>query len=261
MTVTLDDRFKLRRGTAANLATVNEVPFEGEIVYETDQGLADGKYKIKIGDGVTSYNDLPYISLGGGVESIVPGSHISVDTTDPKNPVVGVSSLTVSSSYAEGTAFPTSPAPSLDDKFYRTDLNLLCYYDGARWLTVHEYTCDFTGSNTLGSGTGNVSYGSPPGGSIYVTRWYFSSRVVSPNSPSSYWTFTLTYTQRATGATVTLASVDTHLLNYATLVFVPLSVVIESICDASIFVLSLSKTGSPGATYNFSSIAYRRVVT
>lgn len=62
MTVTILDRFRIRRGTAADLATVNEVPLADELVYESDQGLSDGKYKIKIGNGTTHYNDLPYLN-------------------------------------------------------------------------------------------------------------------------------------------------------------------------------------------------------
>ncbi len=64
MTDTIDARFLVRRGTRAMLAAVNEVPLAAEIVYESDQGLSDGNYKIKIGDGITHYNSLPYVNLG-----------------------------------------------------------------------------------------------------------------------------------------------------------------------------------------------------
>ena len=47
---------KNRRGTAAVLAEVNEVPLAGELIIETDTR------KIKIGDGVTPYNSLEYIN-------------------------------------------------------------------------------------------------------------------------------------------------------------------------------------------------------
>lgn len=69
MSTTVSARFVIRRGTAAALASVNEVPLLGEFVYETDQGLVDGHYKIKIGDGVTHYNALPYLALGSGGSS------------------------------------------------------------------------------------------------------------------------------------------------------------------------------------------------
>lgn len=54
MSTVIEDRWQQRRGTAANLATVNEVPLEGERIFEIDTG------KFKDGDGVTHYNDLPY---------------------------------------------------------------------------------------------------------------------------------------------------------------------------------------------------------
>jgi hypothetical protein len=175
--VILDDRFKLRRGTAANLATVNEVPLEGEIVYETDQGLADGKYKVKIGDGSTHYNDLPYVQLGGGVEAIAPGSHISVDTTDPKNPVVAVSGTFTGSGYPEGPSFPASPA--LNDKFYRNDLNLLCYYDGTRWLTVQEYQLAGVQTDATSGLSLVLRWPVRSDEQLYLTRWAVATFAVS----------------------------------------------------------------------------------
>lgn len=48
-------RFKLRRGTAANLASVNETPLAGELVIETDT------QRMKVGDGATTWNSLPYL--------------------------------------------------------------------------------------------------------------------------------------------------------------------------------------------------------
>ena len=47
-------RIQFRRGTAADLATVNEVLLSGEIGIETDTG------KYKIGNGLTNWNGLPY---------------------------------------------------------------------------------------------------------------------------------------------------------------------------------------------------------
>lgn len=60
-TVTRLERFRVRGGTAAALAALNEVPLEREFVLETDTGL------FKFGDGVTAYNALPYRGGGGGV--------------------------------------------------------------------------------------------------------------------------------------------------------------------------------------------------
>lgn len=45
---------QLRRDSAAQWATVNPVIAEGEIGYELDTG------KIKVGNGIDAWNDLPY---------------------------------------------------------------------------------------------------------------------------------------------------------------------------------------------------------
>jgi len=55
-TETIPYRFLVRGGTAANLAAVNEVPLKRELVVAIDTG------RIKLGDGVTSYNALPYVA-------------------------------------------------------------------------------------------------------------------------------------------------------------------------------------------------------
>ncbi len=58
-TQTLNYRFKVRGGTKANLTAVNEIPLDRELVIETDTG------KMKLGNGSTPWNTLPYISTGG----------------------------------------------------------------------------------------------------------------------------------------------------------------------------------------------------
>lgn len=47
-------KIQLRRDTAANWSTNNPTPSAGEPCFETDTG------KLKIGDGITTYNSLPY---------------------------------------------------------------------------------------------------------------------------------------------------------------------------------------------------------
>ena len=55
----MQSRIQLRRGLSATLATVNEVPLDGELVVETDTG------RVKAGDGVKNYNSLEYIGRHG----------------------------------------------------------------------------------------------------------------------------------------------------------------------------------------------------
>lgn len=55
---TLSYRFLVRGGTAAALASLNEIPLARELILETDTG------RVKRGDGATHYNSLSYISPG-----------------------------------------------------------------------------------------------------------------------------------------------------------------------------------------------------
>jgi Major tropism determinant N-terminal domain len=65
-----DIRFTVRGGTASDLAAVNEVPLERELVFEIDTG------RSKLGDGVTDYNSLPYTSGGAPIELRANTTHL-----------------------------------------------------------------------------------------------------------------------------------------------------------------------------------------
>ena len=56
---------QLKRGTAAVLASVNPTPAAGEAIVETDTG------KVKVGDGSTPYNSLPYTDDGNVKERAI----------------------------------------------------------------------------------------------------------------------------------------------------------------------------------------------
>ena len=71
-------KIQLRRDTAANWSTNNPTPSAGEPCFETDTG------KLKIGDGITAYNSLPY--QGGTSDTVV--------TTDTAQTISGVKTFT-----------------------------------------------------------------------------------------------------------------------------------------------------------------------
>ena len=54
--ITLHTKFRLRRGTSSAWARVNPVLLYGEPGFEKDTN------KLKIGDGVKAWNDLPYLT-------------------------------------------------------------------------------------------------------------------------------------------------------------------------------------------------------
>lgn len=71
-------KIQLRRDTAVNWSTNNPTPSAGEPCFETDTG------KLKIGDGITAYNSLPY--QGGTSDTAV--------TTDTAQTISGKKTFT-----------------------------------------------------------------------------------------------------------------------------------------------------------------------
>ena len=53
-------KFRPRRGTALQWTEANTLLNEGEIAFEFANRIGDGEAKVKIGDGVNRWNDLPY---------------------------------------------------------------------------------------------------------------------------------------------------------------------------------------------------------
>lgn len=79
-------RIRPRAGTATQWELVNPVLGEREIGFEVpESGVGSGNVKMKMGDGVTTWNELPYAILSGiSPEDIVHNG----ETNDP-NKIVG----------------------------------------------------------------------------------------------------------------------------------------------------------------------------
>lgn len=76
MAEVLDYRFRLRRARAATWASLNDVLLDGELGLERDTG------RVKIGDGTTPWNSLPYWGDGIGVQTIVSAATVTPSTSD-----------------------------------------------------------------------------------------------------------------------------------------------------------------------------------
>ena len=68
---TVVSTFKFKRGTEARWAELNPILEAGE------PGFVYNKHKLKIGDGVTPWNELPYIGEGEEVENIISKDNVS----------------------------------------------------------------------------------------------------------------------------------------------------------------------------------------
>lgn len=85
-------KIQLRRDTAANWSDNNPTPSAGEPCFETDTG------KLKIGDGITAYNSLPY--QGGTLDTAV--------TIDTAQTISGLKTFTNDINIAQWTSGSSS---------------------------------------------------------------------------------------------------------------------------------------------------------
>lgn len=131
MTEILNDRFLLRGGLKAALVSLNEVPLRREMIVELDDLFTSGKFNAKIGDGATHYIDLPYLQAGGGVESVSEGDGITIDNSDPKNPIISsdLGSLAVSGRVATYEDLP-SPPPQGETSYLVEEDGLVYIWSG-----------------------------------------------------------------------------------------------------------------------------------
>jgi hypothetical protein len=100
----------------------------------------------------------------------------------------------------EGSAFPTlsiaSGVLAAGARFFRTDLNFACVYDGTRWLTQAEYECNLTpfAISPLPFGTaGNTILLAPSRSdyAYYVTRARVYLFISPTNTGAAFYTFQL----------------------------------------------------------------------
>lgn len=166
--------------------------------------------------------------------------------------ITGIGSLTMG-----GTAFPGSPATG--QIFYRTDLDLLCNYDGTRWLTVNRYEQSVWVYNQS-SGT-NLSMMMPQAYAIYYTRYNFSTYVDTTLDGSNYFSVAInSRTRTESGTTALLAATslasdgaDTWVNRAAALNTAP--------ANYGMLDFTITKTGSPGGLDIFAGITYRYIIT
>ncbi len=159
-----------------------------------------------------------------------------------------------------GTSFPTGPATN--DRFFRTDLGWLCYYDGARWLTVHEYEAvlHWYQGITLpyAAGAANATLLLLPlrtDRNYYYTRGKVYMEVATTNNGSNYWTMALVINATTVWSFNTSADSAGTGLNKE-----DSTASVATTGNFAQFKTS-AKTGTPGAITAHATFWYRLIVT
>lgn len=166
-----------------------------------------------------------------------------------------------------GTAFPTTgydgAATVSDDRFYRTDLDLDCFYDGTRWMTQAEYVMPLSYFATV-SGASNDSLNIPiPGslslGGFYAIRATIISNVAAPNNGTNFYTFQVQGINTANSAADVLYTANTSADAAATYIAHE-GITLNVPTNKTWVRTNAGKTGAPGALTYAISFAYRLIV-
>ncbi len=160
-----------------------------------------------------------------------------------------------------GTVFPA--VPTVNMRFFRTDLSIDCYYDGEKWLTVQEYMLCASAlgvQSVAHSLIASIDYVT----SVYVTRTVFTYLVTgTPHNGSNYWTCQLHIGVRGdtgypTGSLLTSAQNQTYLVN----LYDSIGQTINAIkTNTAMLVGAIAKVGSPGSAYTSFIVYYRKIIS
>lgn len=159
-----------------------------------------------------------------------------------------------------GTSFPGSPAT--DDVFYRTDTDLLFFYDGTRWLTLNRYVFNFP----LVNGATGSDYGSQiqtyPVLDMWLEATYYTVYVSTTNNGSNYWSIQPKKSDVAAGATSLGTAINTSA--GAANVRLQFSITMGAALGSGatwpvVFNEALKAVGNPGALSYNSLLAFRLI--
>lgn len=169
---------------------------------------------------------------------------------------LGVYPTVSSSGYQEGIAFPS--IPSVNDKFYRTDRNILYYYDGTRWLSVQIFEHHLADFANASANAGNYTAVWEAIYDVYVVDYIATMYAASGLSATAYWRFDLYFWDGGTqGAAV--ASVNNQSGTNAT--FERKRVSMNTLMGTSIDAISceITKVNAPGNFFGGAFLTYRLV--
>lgn len=188
-------------GTSAQFTTANKTLLAGEFAYETDSGL------IKVGDGVTAWNSLPYFTGGVAIVQSVAGKTGvvilvkadvglgNVDNTSDLNKPVSTAQAAADAAVAafsvqRGNHTGTQVASTISDFTTEVDARITAQKGNANGLAELDGTGKLKSSQIPPSLIGSV---------VYQSTWDASSN--SPSLTSSVGTKGFYYKVNVAGST------------------------------------------------------------
>lgn len=163
-------------------------------------------------------------------------------------------------SFSKATSMPGAPATN--QMCFRTDLGLLFYYDGTRWLSVNKYMEPFPAASSI-AGTSFVMQMSPYQDlDMYVEKLMAFSYVASGNSGSAYWTITLQkYDAAGTGTSLGTFNTSADTSAVRTLHSITVNAALGGSATYKALIADIAKTSTPGNVDVYANLVYRLIGT
>ena len=210
---------------------------------------------------MTTQGDIVTGGASGASGRLAIGTAAQVLTVNAGATAPEWAAATGGSGISSGTSNPGSP--SAGDLFWRTDLGLMIYYDGTRWLSTTLYHLPFSGSDralsTVTATTNNYSSATMwAGDDVYLVDYIAQINVATTNDGTRYWNWLLQKleTTGTTGTTIVTpdsSALSTGWSNVRTAIN-------AAHTDIGTLRANVNKISSPGAFLGFFAVTYRLVV-
>ena len=195
--------------------------------------------------------DADYRRLFLGEDGLLHVKDSAGTVSDPYTGASGIDS---------GTSFPGTP--SNNDIFYRTDRDLLYFYDGTRWLTANLYDLPIppTDAALPFSATSACRVTSPHAAvyDLWLEDFQSAFHVVAGTALSASHKWVITLVKSPAESTIATITIDSGSLNAWR---DSGQIAIDALLGTTQFALSAvaTKTGTPGNLFTMPTLTYRMV--
>lgn len=173
-----------------------------------------------------------------------------------------VSRINGAVAWDSGTSNPGSAVAG--DRYWRSDLKMIIYYDGTRWLSEQLFHATFgTAINISATATGTrFRPAMSPALDLWLVAADISVGVFGTNNGSNYWTYTIDKRASNDGAT-TIFTADTSAVTASTWTHVVTAIGASCAYSTAFnFIIQASvKTGTPANLQLAGGFTYRLIVT
>ena len=204
---------------------------------------------------------MPDVTIGGTVYPLPADDSVAQKVPSYNSVITALAGIESGS----GTAFPSSPAPANNDRFYRSDRDIEYFYDGTRWLSTTKYTDAMPyalGALPYSATSAGAERISPPYAGTYdlwLEEFQLGFFVLGGTAlgASHKWVSTLNKVTTTVSTTIATVNIDSGASGAWRTSVAAIGALLGTTHLA--FQVDHTKTGTPGTLYTLPRIIYRLV--